>query len=98
MTYFPDAMLHKLTTSFQCLICLDDYEEEDDVRLLSCKHAFHKNCVDHWLKTGRNNCPACRSTVGCILLTSGAIELTSHLQGVRSGDEVPSTSNTASAA
>ncbi|KII86997.1 hypothetical protein PLICRDRAFT_31114 [Plicaturopsis crispa FD-325 SS-3] len=46
----------------RCLICLDDYEPEDDVRLLACRHAFHKNCVDKWLETGRNNCPACRST------------------------------------
>jgi len=45
----------------RCLICLDDYEPEDDLRLLSCKHAFHKSCVDQWLQIGKNNCPACRS-------------------------------------
>ncbi|KDQ62164.1 hypothetical protein JAAARDRAFT_450738 [Jaapia argillacea MUCL 33604] len=45
----------------RCLICLDDYDHEDDLRLMSCKHAFHKTCVDKWLETGRNNCPACRS-------------------------------------
>lgn len=45
----------------RCLICLDDYFAEDDLRVMSCKHAFHKNCVDKWLETGRNNCPACRS-------------------------------------
>jgi hypothetical protein len=45
----------------RCLICLDDYMDEDDVRLLSCRHAFHKPCVDRWLETGKNSCPACRS-------------------------------------
>ncbi|KAL5519996.1 hypothetical protein ACEPAG_1656 [Sanghuangporus baumii] len=45
----------------RCLICLDDYNLDDELRLLSCKHAFHKACVDRWLRTGRNNCPACRS-------------------------------------
>jgi hypothetical protein len=45
----------------RCLVCLDDYEAEDDLRLLSCRHTFHKSCVDKWLETGRNNCPACRS-------------------------------------
>lgn len=49
--------------SFQCLICLDEYDPEDEVRLLTCRHGFHKTCVDTWLETGRNNCPACRSTV-----------------------------------
>ena len=46
----------------RCLICLDDYDEEDDIRIMSCRHAFHKDCVDKWLQTGKNNCPACRST------------------------------------
>ncbi|THH19215.1 hypothetical protein EW146_g1908 [Bondarzewia mesenterica] len=45
----------------RCLICLEDYVPEDDLRLLTCRHLFHKNCVDRWLETGRNNCPACRS-------------------------------------
>lgn len=47
----------------QCLICLDDYQPEDDIRVMSCRHAFHQTCVDEWLQTGRNNCPACRTTV-----------------------------------
>ncbi|KAF8874636.1 hypothetical protein CPB84DRAFT_1853542 [Gymnopilus junonius] len=46
----------------RCLICLDDYDAEDPIRIMSCRHAFHKGCVDEWLQTGRNNCPACRST------------------------------------
>jgi len=44
----------------RCLICLEDYEGDDSIRILSCRHAFHKSCVDTWLETGRNNCPACR--------------------------------------
>ncbi|THH28025.1 hypothetical protein EUX98_g6165 [Antrodiella citrinella] len=45
----------------RCLICLDDYEPEQNVRVMTCRHAFHKDCVDKWLQIGRNNCPACRS-------------------------------------
>lgn len=53
----------KITVSCieKCLICLDDYDAEDDVRVMTCRHAFHRDCVDKWLVTGRNNCPACRS-------------------------------------
>ncbi|KAM5533122.1 hypothetical protein V8D89_013170 [Ganoderma adspersum] len=47
----------------RCLICLDDYSVDEDLRLMSCKHAFHKECVDKWLQVGRNNCPACRTQV-----------------------------------
>ncbi|KAJ7079369.1 hypothetical protein C8R43DRAFT_910164, partial [Mycena crocata] len=53
----------------QCLICLDDYTEEDDIRVLSCRHAFHMDCVDRWLETGRNNCPACRTKVRSLFLS-----------------------------
>lgn len=45
----------------RCLICLEDYAPEEHIRVLTCKHAFHQLCVDRWLETGRNNCPACRS-------------------------------------
>ncbi|KAH9073535.1 hypothetical protein EDB83DRAFT_2358188 [Lactarius deliciosus] len=38
----------------RCLICLEDYDPEEDLRLLS-------DCVDRWLEKGRNNYPACRS-------------------------------------
>ncbi|CAL1713443.1 unnamed protein product [Somion occarium] len=45
----------------RCLVCLDDFDDEDDVRVMTCKHAFHRECVDRWLQVGRNNCPACRT-------------------------------------
>ncbi|KAI0088561.1 hypothetical protein BDY19DRAFT_948303 [Irpex rosettiformis] len=45
----------------RCLVCLEDYEDEDDVRILTCRHGFHKQCVDKWMQVGRNNCPACRT-------------------------------------
>lgn len=50
-------------TFLQCLVCLDDYNPEDELRVLTCKHTFHQGCVDRWLETGRNNCPACRTKV-----------------------------------
>ncbi|KAJ3529237.1 hypothetical protein NM688_g7882 [Phlebia brevispora] len=34
----------------RCLICLDEYDSDDDLRLMSCRHAFHKDCVDKWLQ------------------------------------------------
>ncbi|OKL57072.1 hypothetical protein UA08_07593 [Talaromyces atroroseus] len=45
----------------RCLICLSDYEAAEEVRqLTSCKHIYHKECIDQWLTTGRNSCPLCR--------------------------------------
>ncbi|WWC63668.1 uncharacterized protein I303_106273 [Kwoniella dejecticola CBS 10117] len=45
----------------RCLICLSEYEPEEDCRILNCKHGYHRECVDQWLSKGRNSCPACRS-------------------------------------
>ncbi|KAH6914059.1 RING-7 protein [Coprinopsis sp. MPI-PUGE-AT-0042] len=45
-----------------CPICIVDFEEGDDVRVLPCegKHAFHQSCVDPWLLELSTSCPICR--------------------------------------
>ncbi|ORY48957.1 hypothetical protein BCR33DRAFT_15032 [Rhizoclosmatium globosum] len=43
-----------------CGICISEFEEQDSVRTLPCKHLFHSNCVDQWLTQGSVTCPSCR--------------------------------------
>lgn len=43
----------------KCLVCLDEWQEDDDCRVLSCKHVFHASCVDQWLENNSNSCPLC---------------------------------------
>lgn len=47
----------------QCYICLVEYEEGDNVRILPCHHEFHKTCVDKWLKEIHRVCPLCRGDI-----------------------------------
>ena len=45
-----------------CPICILDFEEGDDVRILPCEgqHKFHQTCVDPWLLELSSSCPICR--------------------------------------
>lgn len=44
-----------------CAICIDTLEDDDDVRGLSCGHAFHASCLDPWLTSRRACCPLCKA-------------------------------------
>jgi len=46
-----------------CPICLDDYQEDDLLRILPCKHEFHAACVDQWLIHRKRYCPLCKFDV-----------------------------------
>lgn len=46
-----------------CTICMDNFEDDDDVVLLVCKDCFHKDCAKTWLTKNSNTCPNCRTTI-----------------------------------
>ncbi|XP_063097573.1 RING finger protein 148 [Cavia porcellus] len=45
-----------------CVVCFDAYKPQDVVRILTCKHFFHKTCIDPWLLAHRT-CPMCKCDI-----------------------------------
>ena len=49
------------TTS--CSICTQEWQHGEELRKLnSCRHYFHKSCVDTWFSE-HNTCPLCRANI-----------------------------------
>lgn len=50
-------------SSPDCAVCLSPFSPDAELRLLpACRHAFHADCVDAWLRT-TPSCPLCRAAV-----------------------------------
>ncbi|XP_048885690.1 E3 ubiquitin-protein ligase RNF130 isoform X2 [Brienomyrus brachyistius] len=45
-----------------CAVCIEGYQLNDVVRILPCKHVFHKICVDPWLNE-HCTCPMCKLNI-----------------------------------
>ena len=45
-----------------CVICMAEFEEGEELRLLYCRHFYHQQCVDTWLMRNAT-CPQCRASV-----------------------------------
>ncbi|KAE9448413.1 hypothetical protein C3L33_19693, partial [Rhododendron williamsianum] len=45
------------------LSCVSEFEDNERLRLLpKCDHAFHPECIDHWLAS-HSTCPLCRANL-----------------------------------
>ena len=66
-----------------CAICLGDFEEGDEVRLLPCMHEFCKECIDGWISRQglQASCPLCKR-----MLIPRAPGRNSESQGAASAD------------
>ncbi|KAJ1630687.1 hypothetical protein T492DRAFT_592687, partial [Pavlovales sp. CCMP2436] len=45
-----------------CSICLSPFERGESVRVLVCRHFFHKECIDRWVVSMQlaADCPLCK--------------------------------------
>jgi len=45
-----------------CAICIEPYRTTEVVRILPCRHEFHRGCIDPWLLEHRT-CPMCKMDI-----------------------------------
>ncbi|XP_064420556.1 E3 ubiquitin-protein ligase RNF103 isoform X1 [Latimeria chalumnae] len=53
---WPAYMLH----CTECVVCLENFENNCLLMGLPCGHVFHQQCIIVWLVGGRHCCPVCR--------------------------------------
>ncbi|CAK74048.1 unnamed protein product (macronuclear) [Paramecium tetraurelia] len=46
----------------QCSICINNYEDGEELILLPCIHRFHKKCISEWFKN-QSTCPICKTDI-----------------------------------
>lgn len=53
--YAPEKIYQDCThvkkSQTTCAICVEDFAERDSVRVTSCNHVFHSNCLMTWAKS-----------------------------------------------
>jgi hypothetical protein len=47
----------------ECCLCMEAFQDTDELRVLPCEHFYHKNCIDRWFAARRyqaRSCPLCK--------------------------------------
>ena len=47
----------------RCVICLEDFKNNDKSIYLPCFHLFHEKCITDWINMKKRFCPLCRSII-----------------------------------
>jgi hypothetical protein len=62
-----------------CTICMDEINEQSGQLELPCKHGFHRECIDSWIRAW-STCPNCRACVTPEFFESSGIQPMSEAQ------------------
>ncbi len=49
-------------SNITCVICYEEYQLNDLIKTLPCRHEFHQECIDTWLHI-KPNCPLCQQHI-----------------------------------
>jgi len=57
---FTVAMVEELKINDVCGIWQEEFEEDEDIKILPCNHAFKADAIMKWLEEEKAECPVCR--------------------------------------
>lgn len=52
----------KRGTEIKCMVCMEEFQFGERLRLLTCLHGFHTACIGQWLSL-KGICPICKLPV-----------------------------------
>ncbi|KAE9597514.1 hypothetical protein Lal_00030017 [Lupinus albus] len=58
--FSDDALKHEVDK--KCSICQEEFEADDELGKLNCKHSYHFQCIKQWI-VQKNLCPVCKQQV-----------------------------------
>ena len=79
-----------------CVVCLNEFKVGEQVRTLSCKHIFHKACIDNWLRN-HTTCPLCNVQLATRQV-GGASAASPRSRGRGNANAAPAQANAGAAA
>jgi hypothetical protein len=53
----------KMEDPYACSICLENFQEQQLVRVTPCRHEFHSHCLEQWLTSYKDRCPLCQASL-----------------------------------
>ncbi len=72
-----------------CVITQKEFQENDDIAILPCKHIFDKDAILYWLKNQQAKCPVCRRELKC-----KEVKKTEHTEDISQNPMNDSSNNT----
>ena len=70
-TYKYDENKLNENKDFNCSICLEKFNLNDEIVVLSCNHEFHRLCAKEWFLQNigkKQTCPNCRNNLKYLIV------------------------------
>ncbi|KAF8751957.1 hypothetical protein HU200_012017 [Digitaria exilis] len=63
--YVPTGSTSQEDGDLKCIVCQEEYFSGVEVGKMSCKHYYHIDCIQQWLRQ-KNWCPICKSVASAL--------------------------------